>query len=285
MMLTTSPSRLRVHGRMLPLVLLVLSTLVGCSSSHETIHYAVTTDISELCCRTIYYGVSDFPDLRSSTVPTDGHAQGLVVRLHGDSIRGACGDRMLVPLTISNVGDSDLYVPVSHELEGTTIKLYPWILYFTDDRPVRLARQIQYGDLLERTDSRLIFRRIPAGKEVSLTGLISKEWLCKPEVIMNAQYLKDQLDPKYWSDHTRALRTPAYWDRAESVHSEVGLRYDVSYTTLSFVDDLMRTEQTWNAAHDSTAIHLKAHDEPAAYINRSLHVAESNIVTILIDLH
>lgn len=248
-------------------------------------YYTVTTDNPGICCRTLRYSVADFPNLTSTETKRSEASSGLVVRLHGDSIRGACGGEMLVPLTISNVSDSDLYVPVSHELEGTVIKLYPWILYFTDGRAVRLARQIQYGDLLERLDSRLVFQRIPAGKEVSLTGRISKEWLCKPEIIMNAQYLKDQLEPKYWSDHTRALRTPAYWNQTESVHSEVGLRYDVSYTTLSFVNDLTRTTEEWNSEHDSTEIHLKARDEPATYVNNSLHVAESNIITILIDLH
>ncbi len=150
--------------------------VLGCAPRSQVINYVVTSQSPYICCRTIRYSTWTFPNLRQSMLPGDG----VVVRLTGDTVAARCETGATVGVAIANNGPEDIYIPVSKEMQGEQIKLYPWRLFYADGRPIRVARQMQYSDLGEREDPLLRFFRLPAGKEVVLQGMITERWLCAP---------------------------------------------------------------------------------------------------------
>ena len=268
-----------MNRRLPPLALLALLVILpflcaSCGVAPETISYAITTDNGNVCCKTLRYQTTDFPEFQTSTLQGDG----VVVRFMADTVQAVCGTELRLPLVIANNSDSDQYIPISHELHDGTIRLFPWIVMNEAD-PVRIARQIQYGDLLERTDSRLLFHRLPAGKQVQLTGIVPKEWLCRTPKWTDPSLLIEMLHPKYYADYSRALRTPKFWPQ-ESLHSVVGIRYDVVHTTLAWLGAAPQRSTHTTSAGDSVSIGLAVMDEPGMMLNSSQQVAQSNVITM-----
>jgi len=255
--------------------LIVALTLGSCSSVDAPVNYLVTSESPYLCCRTIRYSVRTFPDTRGSTAS----GAGVVVRLRADTIAARCDDDAMVDLTISNNGEKDIFIPISHELEGDRIKLYPWRLSYAGGRDIRLARQLQYNDVLEREDALLRFFRIPAGREIALHGVIPRRWLCSPAELVPDAYLEAELNPTYYADRSRALRGASY-RRDPDLPAEIGFRYDVIYTTLDYLEGLPVTGTDWNDARDTVRVTIGVKEEPAGFLNGSQQVASSNIVTL-----
>lgn len=264
-----------MNGRFQLLALLIiLPLLCSCGSTPGIISYAVTTDNGNVCCKTLRYQVTDFPNAQTATTLGDG----LIVRFLTDTVQAICGNELRLPLVIANNSDSDQYIPISYELQEGTIRLFPWIV-MNETNPVRIARQIQYGDLLERTDSRLLFHRLPAGKQVQLTGIVPKEWLCRTPKWAAPSLLTETLNPKYYADYSRALRTPKFWPQ-ESLHSVVGIRYDVVHTTLGWLQTAPQRSLHKSSTGDSISIELSVMNEPGMMLNSSQQVAESNVITM-----
>ena len=256
-------------------LLVLLPLLCSCGGgAPAVVSYAVATDNGNVCCRTLRYQVTDFPGTEPATVP----GNGLTVRFLQDTVSAECGGQLRVPLVIANNSDSSQYIPISHELDSGTIRLFPWIV-MNEENPVRIARQIQYGDLLERTDSRLLFHRLPAGKQVRLTGVVPKEWLCRTPKWASQSLLTETLNPKYYADYSRALRTPKFWPQ-ESLHAIVGIRYDVVHTTLGWLQTAPQRSAHTTSAKDSVSIELAVMDEPGMMLNASQQVAHSNVITL-----
>lgn len=264
-------------NRQLQLLALIafLPVLCACGSSPAIVSYAITTDNGNVCCKTLRYQTTDFPMSQPSTLP----GNGVVVRFLADTVQAVCGTELRLPLVIANNSDSDQYIPISYELQQEgTIRLFPWIVMNEAD-PVRIARQIQYGDLLERTDSRLLFHRLPVGKQVRLTGIVPKEWLCRTPKWTDPSLLTETLNPKYYADYSRALRTPKFWPQ-ESLHAVVGIRYDVVHTTLGWLQTAPQRSAHTTSAGDSISIGLGVMDEPGMMLNASQQVAQSNVITM-----
>lgn len=257
-----------------PVVLALL--LAGCTAPNPgATYYVVTTQSSYQCCRTIRYSTWTFSELRGSTAAGDG----VSVRLHADTLAVRCSGDAGLGVTISNNSGQDIYIPFSHDLEGSRIKLYPWRLSYDGDRQIRLARQLQYNDIVEREDALSRFFLLPAGKEVALQGVITPRWLCSaPEEIPNA-YLEAELNPTYYSDRSRALRAAEY-RRDPNLPATIGLRYEVAYTTLEYFEGLPVLKRESNPSGDTVNILIGVKDEPADFLNASQRVASSNVVTL-----
>jgi hypothetical protein len=238
------------------------------------VNHVVTTASAYGCCRMINYQVVEFARTGNSTIEGDA----VTVRLLPDSIAAPCGADAEVPLVIANNTPHDIFVPISRELEGDRIKLYPWRLFYQEKQPVRLARQIQFGDLLERTDGRLAFHRIPAGREVRLRGVIPGNWLCVPPTDIPVGYLERELDPTYYADYSRTLR-----DESARYGKKIplfGLRYDVVYTPLDFWNGLPGATEHSSPGGDTVYTDIKVKDTPASFLNSSQRVAESNVIMV-----
>ncbi len=250
--------------------------VIGCSSSRpETVHYSITTQNSMKCCRNLTYTTESFKAVRETSIPGDS----VRVILHPANITATCDKAPAIPLTISNGTEHDIYIPFSKELSGDTIKLYPWRLLTIEWKPIRVARQIQYGDLLERTDALLRFLRLPAGTQADLTGIIPPEWICAEPQEPVIDYLEKELDPHYYSNYSRWLRSQGT-RRPDSLTTPVGLRYDITYTTLDYIEKLPVLEQSSSSANDSIAITLAVQEQPAEFINSSQELATSNVITL-----
>jgi hypothetical protein len=255
--------------------------LAGCSTPRSTVHYVVSTESHYICCRSIHYATAEFDRLYPSSLKGAAD-EPVVVRLGHDSSRVSCGEPLELPVVIANNGDQDVYVPMSNELEGDRIKLFPWRWVSVGGRNVRLARQIQYTDLVETIDVTPRFFRLPAGKEVHLHGIILPEWLCSLPRSIPEDYLKKELDPKVYADYTRLLRG-ANLQLDTSALGHWGLQYDVVYTPLDFIEALPLKEKQWNPGHDSVNIMLGVPEEPATFLNASQKVAHSNTLTLDIE--
>jgi hypothetical protein len=251
--------------RLLFLLALVLS---GCASSRTPGYYTISTNSHLLCCRTLRYTTAEFPMLRPSAL----RGEGVMVRLHDDTVRGSCQIDAYTRLTVANNGKEDVYLPISHELSGDTVKLYPWRLIYQNTRQVRVARQLQYGDLVERTDAKLGFYRLPSGKQVDLVAVIPQRWLCTPPSSLTEGYLEGELDPQYLAEASRGLRGSSPFSNA-NIFGPMGLRYDVAYTTLDFLKELPVDSEQWNRGHDTATIHVAVVEEPAKILNASQKVA------------
>lgn len=259
-------------------LLLLALVSAGCTASKTPAAYFISTDSPLVCCRTLRYSTAEFPMLRPSTLA----GQGVVVRLNDDTVRGSCMIDAYTTVTVANNGSEDIYLPISHELSGDTMKLYPWRLVYQEKRQVRLARQIQYGDLVERTDARLSFYRLPAGKQVDLVGVIPQRWLCTPPSSLVEGYLEGELDPQYLAEASRSIRGSVPSVDAD-IFGPMGLRYDVAYTTLGFLQGLPVRSEQWNSRHDTATIHVAVKEEPAKILNASQQVSSSNVVTVIIQ--
>lgn len=262
--------------RMLP----VLATLaiLSCAPRQGVVNYIVTTQSPYNCCRTIRYSVWEFPKTEASRTSWPG----VSVQLLGDTIMARCTDDVALGVTIVNNGDVDVYIPFSKELELDRVKLYPWRLYFEGTDPIRMARQLQYNDLIEREDALARFFRLPAGRQVTLNGTIPQRWLCSPATPVTTEYLKLELNPTFYADRSRALRGAQYW-RDPALKTPVPLRYDVAYTTLRYLDSLPVTSRTPNAAGDTIQVAIAVKEEPAGFLDASQQVARSNAVILKIS--
>jgi len=260
---------------LLPLAAL-FACVLGCAPRSEVINYVVTSQSPYICCRTIRYSTWTFPNLRQSMLP----GEGVVVRLTGDTVAARCETGASVGVAIANNGPEDIYIPVSKELQGEQIKLYPWRLFYADGHPIRVARQLQYSDLGEREDPLLRFFRLPAGKEVTLQGMITERWLCAPPLDVNAGYLDMETSTtSFYADRTRGLRAYHY-QRDPNLPDTIALRYDVVYTTLGYLNELPTLNQTWNAAHDTTQLTIAVPEEPEKFLDASQRVSQSNVITV-----
>jgi hypothetical protein len=251
--------------------------LAGCAPGASTVNYIVSTNSSYTCCRTIRYSTTTFSGLESSRLK----GEGVIVRLEGDSLVARCGADAELPLVIANNSDNDIFIPISRELEGDRLKLYPWRFLYANGVPMRLARQIQYGDLLDRTDSRLLFHRLPSGSQVRLRGVIPSNWLCAPATPIPEGYLERELNPTFYSDYSRRLRA-ADVGVIDTVNRRTLMRYDVAYTSLDIWKGLPGSATEWNPARDTAQIHIAVTDEPATFLNASQRVAESNSIRLVL---
>lgn len=257
------------------LILLLPAFMLGsCRPKPATVSHIISSESPYLCCRTIRYSTWMFPQTRSSTAS----GTGVVVKLHNDTIIARCDADATLDLTISNNGEEDIYIPISNELEGDRIKLYPWRLSYAEGRDIRLARQLQYTDIVEREDALLRFFLLPAGREISLRGVIPQRWLCSPADLVPNPYLEAELNPTYYADRARGLRGAAY-RRDPDLPATIGFRYDVAYTTLGYLDALP-AERSWNDARDTMRATIHVKEEPADFLNASQQTASSNVVTL-----
>lgn len=259
-------------------LLLALLLLSGCAASKGPASYTVSTNSPLVCCRTLRYTTAEFPMLRSSALG----GEGVVIRLKDDTVRGSCQIDAYTRLTVANNGREDIFLPISHELSGDTVKLIPWRLIYQEQRQVRVARQLQYGDLVERTDAKLIFYRLPSGKQIDLVAVIPQRWLCTPPSSLTEGYMEGELDPQYLAEASRGLRGSNPFTNA-NIFGPMGLRYDVAYTTLDFLKGLPVDSEQWNTGHDTATIHVAVREEPAKILNASQKVAVSNVVTVIVD--
>lgn len=275
-MLPMNRSAMSLRSLVRSLAFGALLAAAGCATHQASLYHVVTTDSHYICCRTLRFTTAEFTGLRGSSLP----GEGVVVKLGADTVRSGCGHDAEVPLTVANNGSADVYIPISNELiGGGRLKLYPWRLVEAEGRRVRLARQIQYGDLVEGTDAKLRFFRLPAGKEISFDGVIPASWLCRAPLSPYAGYLTAELDPKVYADYTRLLRDNA--GRPDTSGAGTwGLRYDVIYTSLDFLDALPASERRLSAAGDTLTLHLSVPEEPATFVNGGQKVASSNLITL-----
>jgi hypothetical protein len=261
---------------LLPIASLLLMA-GACTPHSDVINYVVTSQAPYACCRTIRYSTGTFPNLRGSTLA----GEGVVVKLTGDTTAYRCETGAVVGVSIANNGEQDIYIPVSHELEGESIKLYPWHLFYGKTGPIRIARQLQYADLGEREDPLLRFLRLPAGKQIDLRGTIAERWLCAPPIEANAGFLDMELTTSFYTDRTRGLRAYHY-QRDPNLPDTLALRYDVVYTTFEYMNQMPVAKQSWNPAHDTTQMLIAVPDEPGKFLDASQKVAQSNVIPIRI---
>ena len=204
-----------------------------------------------------------------------------MVRLTGDTLPVRCETGAEVGVSVANNGEEDIYIPVSHELEGGTIKLYPWRVLYAKTGPIRIARQLQYADLGEREDPLLRFFKLPAGKQIDLRGIITERWLCAPPIEANAGFLDMELTTSFYADRTRGLRAYHY-ERDPKLPDTIALRYDVFYTTFDYMNQMPVAKQSWNDAHDTTQMTIAVPEEPGKFLDASQKIAQSNVIPIRI---
>ena len=218
------------------------------------------------------------------TQPVAAPGTGVVVRFDGASAAGNCREGAQTPLVIANHTRRDIYIPTSQELDGTRIKLYPWRQHLDSTRgAIRLARQIQYGDLFERNnESRLRLMRLPVGREIHLTAWVPGDWLCTKPTELYEGYLDAELDPTFYAQRARGLRTSPY-EQARELVSPIAMRYDVIYVTLEFLETLPVDARTTSPRGDTITMHLNVTEEPAAFFNAEQKVAASNLIDLIIE--
>lgn len=262
--------------RFIPPSLALALAIAACASPSAT-NYILTTQSPHICCRSLRYAVWPFP----ATVSAPGGDTGVAVRLVADTLRARCGHDADVDVVIANNGANDIFIPFSHELEAMRVKLYPWRILYENGRPVRLARQLQYNDLVERQDAVLRLFRLPSGRQVRLAATIPSRWLCAPAVRVTEDYLTYEMDPIAYSDRTRPLRGADYTLDPDLKHSAT-LRYEVVYTSMKFLDALPVTSRTANAAGDTVEIRVAMEQEAGHFLDDSQQIARSNDVPLAI---
>ena len=264
----------------LPMVALACVLLASCATVPSEVRYAISTKSPLSCCRKMEFTVATF----SPTVETERDGDGVEVRFGSDRLVGHCLAGGEAPLVVANHTDDDVLIPTSRELEGTRIKLYPWRLHHDPTRgdSIRIARQIQFGDLIEHEqNARLVFMRLPWGHQVSLTAWVPGTWLCTKPTPLTEGYMERELEPDYYAHHYQRLRTAAY-DQASELVSPIGLRYDVVWLTLDFLETLPVASRSESPAGDTVAVVLDVRDEPAKFLNASQRVASSNVIDLVI---
>jgi hypothetical protein len=250
--------------------------LAGCAS-HGIVNYIVSSHSPYVCCRTVRYSTWEFDKTEPSRMP----GKGVVVRLLGDTLNAECAHDASVGVTIANNSDLDIFIPFSKELEGMRVKLYPWRLLYEEGRPIRLARQLQYNDIIEREDALARFFRLPAGRQVTLEGTVPQRWLCLVATSITDEYLGLELNPTFYADRARALRGAEY-KRDPQLLTTVPFRYDVAYSTLRYIDSLPVASRASNSAGDTTRVTIAVKEEPAQFLDASQLVAKSNEITLRI---
>lgn len=244
-------------------------------TSPQQVNYIVSTQSRMVCCRTMSFAVADFP----ATVASASSDTGVSVSFTSLRTIGDCTNGAEAPLVIANHSGRDVYIPTSRELDGSRIKLYPWRLHHDSALGnIRLARQIQYGDMFERTtDGRLLFLRLRDGYEARLSGWVPGNWLCTKPTELYEGYLTAELDPEFYAQRARGLRTSRY-EQARNLETPIGLRYDVVFVTLDFLNALPLISRTTNAGGDTISVVLDVKEEPAKHLNAEQRVASSNVI-------
>ncbi|MBC8144356.1 MAG: hypothetical protein H7X80_02155 [bacterium] len=253
-------------------------SIAACASPDE-VSYAISTQSRMVCCRTMNFSVAEFPGAskNSSGVP------GVSVMFPANRITGNCESGAESQVVIANNSGDAILIPTSRELEGSRIKLYPWRLHHDSAQGnIRLARQIQYGDMFERPDGRLHFLRLADGYEVRLNAWVPGQWLCTKPTELYEGYLAAELDPAFYAQRARGLRTSPY-EQAKDLVSPIGMRYDVIWVTLDFLKVLPVISRTTNSAGDTISVLLDVKEEPAAHLNAAQRVASSNIIEMVIN--
>ncbi|MBS1912012.1 MAG: hypothetical protein JST22_08510 [Bacteroidetes bacterium] len=251
--------------------------LAGCASD-RVMHYVVSSHSPYLCCRTIRYATAAFAATQSSSLAGDGVA----VRLLADTIRARCADGAHVDIVIANNTDQAIYVPFSNDLEGDRIKLYPFRLLYEGDHRIRLARQLQYNDVVERLDSKVLFYRLPAGKQTTLHASVQERWLCSALTTVTKEYLALELNPTFYSDRVRGLREGTY-RRDPNLLRTSGFCYEIAYTRLGYLDSLPVQQRSVNSRGDTTTVQINVKEEPGTFLDASQHVARSNEAVLMIE--
>ena len=263
------------------LAVLAASCAAPRAAPGDLVHYRLTTQSRLSCCKSMSFDVVTLPGTVSSTLSGDG----VIVRFAAERLDGDCASGGEAPLVIANNSAEDVLIPTSHELEGARIKLYPWRLHHDSvtHAPMRLARQIQYGDLFERNnEARLRLMRLPAGREVRLTAWVPGAWLCTKPTELYEGYLEAELDPELYAQRSRGLRTSRF-EQARELVSPIGLRYDVVHLTLDFIDALPVLSRTTSPGQDTIAVTLGVNEPPAGFFNAAQRVASSNVIEMTID--
>lgn len=261
--------------RLLPL--LAAFGILSCGAQSDIVHYIVTSQSTYLCCRTVRYSTWEFPKTESSSTP----GEGVAVRLAEDTIVGRCSEGAEVAITIANNDELDIYIPFSKELEGSSVKLYPWRIFYEDGMAIRLARQLQYNDIVEREDALHRFFRLPSGKQITLRGVVPQRWLCSPTTAVTDEYLGLELNPTFYADRSRGLRGAEY-RRDPQLLMSVPFRYEIAYTTLRYLDSLPVISRVTSRAGDTTQVTIAVKEEPAHFLDASQRVARSNRVMLKI---
>lgn len=205
----------------------------------------------------------------------------MIVRLLADTLAARCESDAEIGVAIANNSDLDIYIPISNELEGDRIKLYPWRMSHMDGSEIRLARQLQYNDILEREDALARFFRLPSGEEVRFRGVIPQRWLCSPLTEVSGEYMGMELNPTFYADRSRSLRGAEY-RRDPALRKSIGLVYEIAYTTLRYLDSIPVSARTWNPTRDTVQVQVELNEEPAQFLNASQRTARSNVVQLRI---
>lgn len=243
-------------------------------------HYILTTQSPHICCRSVRYSIASFAKTSSSS-----HGDtGVVVRLLADTLYGRCGHDAALNVVIANNTAEEIFIPFSHELDGERLEIYPWRLLYDSAtaKPVRLARQLQYNDMIERQDALLRFFKLPAGREVRLSAVIPARWLCAPTTAVTAEYLGYELNPVFYADHSRNLRGKEL-GRDPDLRTSIGLRFDVAFSSFRFLDALPVLSRKTNPAGDTTEIRVGVKEEAGQYLDDAQHVTGSNEVVLRIE--
>jgi hypothetical protein len=263
---------------------IALVGVAGCGTSSELVNYTVTTHSRLVCCRSMHFTVTGFTGARAISDDARDDARGVEVRFASERISGSCALGATAPLVIANHSDTDAYIPTSHELEGSRIKLYPWRLHHDSAHgAIRLARQIQYGDMFEHgNDARLQLMRLPAHSEVALTAVVPGQWLCTKPTELYEGYLDAELDPAFYSQRSRGLRTSPY-EQSKDLVSPIGMRYDVVWLSLAYLDALPVVARKESPRGDTISVEIDVKEEPAEFFNAAQRVASSNVIEMVIE--
>lgn len=257
-------------------LLLLPFLLASCATTQNGLQYAITTRSHYLCCRTIRYSTWEFPQVEPSRLK----GEGVVVRLDAVTPQVDCDDDLPLRVVIANNGDDDVYIPVSHELQGDTLLLYPFRGGWVGSRTVRIARQLQYGDIVDREIPRLQFYRLPTGTEIRLTGVVPRRWLCSQTIPANDEYLEHEAkNTDFLVNRSKPLGALPY-RRDSDLRDTLRLRFDVGYSRLDFYQAFPILERTLNPGGDSVSIHIAVDDEPKELLDASQQVAFSNVLSL-----
>lgn len=263
------------------LTLLLLGSLIlaSCATPRNGLQYAITTQSNYLCCRTLRFSTWEFPRVEASTL----EGEGVVVRLAALSPQVDCENDLALSVVIANNSDQDVYVPVSYELHGDTLLLYPFRGGWAGTETIRIARQLQYGDIVDRDVPRLQFHRLPAGGQVRLKGIVPRKWLCSQTIPANDEYLAyEARSTDFFVGRSKSLGTLPY-RRDTDLRDTLRLRFDVGYARLDFYKAYPILEEALNPGRDSVSVRIAVNDVPKELLDASQQVAFSNILSLRLD--
>ncbi len=253
--------------------------MASCATTQNGLNYTITTKSHYLCCRTIRYATWDFPKVKSSGLQGDG----VVVRLEPVSSSVKCDSDLEVRVAIANNGDHDVFIPISYELQGDTLLLYPFRGGWVGPDNVRIARQLQYGDIVDREIPRLQFYRLPRGREVRLIGIVPRKWLCSQTIPANDEYLAhESTNTDFFVNRSKPLGALPY-RRDPDLRDTFRLRFDVGYSRLDFYEAYPILERTVNRAADSVSIRIAVDDQPKELLDEAQQVAFSNVISLNVE--